>query len=102
MDWLNDKKNQPIVIGAFVLILIVAGFVVWKTNFSGGGSSDSMRLQSAPHVLSTPMTSPAPGMSPTGAPMQAPGTVRLSRPPPPLTPSPSCSRTRRERARGLA
>jgi len=63
MDWLNDKKNQPIVIGAFVLIIIVAGYVVYKTNFSGGGSSPSAS-QSAP-ATSYP-TMPGPGG--TGAP----------------------------------
>lgn len=88
MDWLNDKKNQPIIIGAFVLILIVAGFVVWKTNFSGSSGSSDSTVSNTP-TSSTPMTSPAPGMSPTGAPMQAPGTVPAV--PSAATPNPSPS-----------
>lgn len=74
MDWLNDKKNQPIIIGAFVLILIVAGYVVWKTNFSSPSGSSSETVSNTPSP-SGPMVQPTPGTTPTGAPMPTPGPV---------------------------
>ncbi len=37
-EWLNDKKNQPIIIGGFVAImLLVAGILYFTGAFGGGG-----------------------------------------------------------------
>jgi hypothetical protein len=56
-EWLNDKKNQPKIIGAFVAVmLLVAGVFVFPRLFGGGGSPDA----AAP-------VAPAPGV-PGGAP----------------------------------
>lgn len=70
MDWLNDKKNQPIVIGAFVLILIVAGFIVWKTNFAG--KSPSSDTSTSMPAQPNPTTPPGPGVPPSSAPAPTP------------------------------
>lgn len=56
-EWLNDKKNQPIIIGGFVgIMLLVAGILYFSGAFGGRGSPDA----AAP-------VAPAPG-TPGGAP----------------------------------
>lgn len=35
MDWLQDKKNQPIVIAIFALVMVGAGFAIYMQNSAG-------------------------------------------------------------------
>jgi len=83
MDWLNDKKNQPIIIGAFVLILIVAGYVIWKTNFSSPSSSSEPAASSTPSP--GPMVPPAQGTTP--GPVPGAQSAVAPTPAPPVQPS---------------
>ncbi len=68
MDWLNDKKNQPYVIG--VLAVIILGAVVYFTMFAGGsgGGGD----YAPPPAATAPQTSPPAPMNAPDAGMQPP------------------------------
>lgn len=60
MDWLKDKKNQPIVAAIAVVVILVVGFGVYWFGFRPAGSS-------APPMDQTAQVDPAGGM-PSGAP----------------------------------
>jgi len=84
MDWLKDKKNQPIVAAALAVIVIGAGAAVYFTMFAGGGGGVSTTDATAPGASGTapPMDTGAPaattadmgaGYPPGGAMPGAPG-----------------------------
>jgi len=73
MDWLKDKKNQPIVAAGLAVIIIGAAAAVYFTMFAGGGSSETAALPpSDTAATGTPTGTPTdmnagypPGTAPT-------------------------------------
>lgn len=84
MDWLKDKKNQPIVAGILAVVIVAAVVLVYMTQFRGSApempattgdmSADGMAPPDSSGMM-PPDTSGAPGAMP-GAPAggTAPGT----------------------------
>lgn len=82
MDWLKDKKNQPIVAAILGIIIVGAGAAVYFTMFAGGGGAQPAPPPTTETAPATTTTSPTttepgaatapPGTPPTGTePMQA-------------------------------
>jgi hypothetical protein len=71
MDWLKDKKNQPIVAAGLALFIVIMGVVLYMFVFKGSGSSEAPTSDaSSPADTSTPTGfdtgMPAPDASATG------------------------------------
>lgn len=75
MDWLKDKKNQPIVIGLFAVILVAVGVFLYM-QMAGGGSADSS--VSTDSSASTTPSQPTP--TPTTTSASAPATTNAAQP----------------------
>ncbi|MGQ9455146.1 MAG: hypothetical protein ACUVRS_09530 [Armatimonadota bacterium] len=74
MDWLKDKKNQPIVAAILGIIIVGAGAAVYFTMFAGGGA------QPAPATTAETVPPDTATLSPTtepGAPTATPGTTPM-------------------------
>jgi len=73
MQWLNDKKNQPFVIGGVALILIIVALMVLRSRSRGGTDQAEQETGAVPLGPPGAATSPMgpPGMP--GAPMGPPG-----------------------------
>ncbi|MCX6346041.1 MAG: hypothetical protein NT018_13375 [Armatimonadetes bacterium] len=71
-EWLKDKKNQPIVAGALILVLVVAGVVIYMT-MSGGSNSSDQTLDNSPPVPNQipPTGSTNPSLNPSERPTSA-------------------------------
>jgi len=69
MDWLKDKKNQPIVATILAVAIIGAGAAVYFTMFAGGGEptqpAPTTTTETAPATTEPGMGVP-PGTTPTG------------------------------------
>lgn len=70
MDWLKDEKNQPIVAGILIGIIVIVGVCMWLFVFRKPAATPAPVDQTA---QTTPGTLGAPGMDGTMAPGMAPG-----------------------------
>jgi len=80
MDWLKDKKNQPIVAAGLAVIIIGAAAAIYFTMFAGGGAATT--TESLPPSDTTATGTPtdmSAGYPPGTTPM--PGTPGASTPP---------------------
>lgn len=70
MDWLKDKKNQPIVIGIAVGLIVVIGVCVWffALRPSGGAATPGGTTPPTANAGSEPSAPPANGGTSAGAP----------------------------------
>lgn len=76
MDWLKDKKNQPIVAAILAVIIVGVGVLLYFTVFSSGSSDTAGTDAGVPpdqQAMGTPAQSgPAPGANPAGTAPTAP------------------------------
>jgi hypothetical protein len=77
MDWLKDKKNQPIVAAGLAVIIIGAAVAIYFTVFAGGGAPEgTATTPTTPTTSTTDMAATPPGTAPMADPMAgAPGAV---------------------------
>ncbi|MDH7602020.1 MAG: hypothetical protein QHI38_07720 [Armatimonadota bacterium] len=68
MDWLKDKKNQPIVAAILAVVIIGAGAAVYFTMFRGGEQAAGTTAPATTETTTTTTTEPGMGPPPGGAP----------------------------------
>jgi len=84
MEWLNDKKNQPIVIGVLVGIIAIVGFCIWFFGIRKPAPPVDTTAQTQPMAPAADGSQPAqPGADASGAPAGpagAPGGAAVGQP----------------------
>lgn len=86
MEWLNDPKNRPVVIGIAVVAVLFALFMGYRTFFGGSGGGEEATVDTTtPPPSTTPTAVPTPGQPVPGQPTP-PGVATA---PTPGTPAPA-------------